>query len=64
MNKSSRHKKPYRPSLACRTSQEVYDNVIALAERRIEAVSNVVETAIKEYIEKVKALEHSYIGKD
>ena len=60
MDTPLRNKKPNRPPLACRTTQDIYDKVIALAERRSESVSDFVETAIKKYIEKVKALEEQY----
>ena len=60
MNDTPKNKRPYRPPLACRISQEIHDMITDLAERRLETVSDVVETAIKEYMDKVKALEESY----
>ena len=48
--------KPNRPALAARVDQAIYDLYIAIAIRRVETVSEVVERALIEYAKKTTNL--------
>jgi predicted transcriptional regulator len=52
------------PILSVRVKPEVYKKTHALAARRLESVSKIIESALVDYFEKIRALEIEYKFKD
>lgn len=53
-------RKPFRPTIACRIDQKIYDACNKLADKRDEYLSHIVEDALVDYLIKLDQLEHDW----
>jgi len=53
-------KKPFRPTIACRVDQKIYDKCDEIAERREIFISKLLETMVEYYLLEFNMIEHDW----